>query len=129
MKKNIFIFILLSGLILMCNCNMLSIVKEKLPAPTKVGDTILFRIDYASATTVNIAGDWNEWCGSSSANGRFDVKIDALKDDDGDGIWEIKLKLKPGKHIYKFVIDQNNWIKDPTNRDEDNDGNSYVIVE
>jgi len=109
---------------------MLHIVKDRLPPPQRLADGFyLFRIDYPSATTVNIAGDWNEWCGTASSTGRFDVKIDQLKDEDNDGIWEIKLKLSAGKHIYKFVIDQNNWIKDPTNRNEDDNGNSYIIIE
>jgi len=32
----------------------------------------------------------------------------------GDGIWEIKLKLPPGRYHYNFVVD-GKWMKDPLN--------------
>jgi 1,4-alpha-glucan branching enzyme len=123
-------FCLIFSILFLLNCStMLSIIKEKLPPPKRVEGGILFRLDSPAATTVNIAGEFNDWCGSASTSGRFDPTIDALKDDNGDGIWEIVLDLPPGRHIYKFVIDQNNWITDPSNMNLDRDDNSFVIVE
>lgn len=128
--RNIYFIMLVVFSFALFNCSsMLSIIKEKLPPPHKVEGGVLFRIDSPAATTVNIAGPWNDWCGSASASGRFDPTIDALKDENEDGIWEIVLKLPPGRHIYKFIIDQNDWITDPSNMNIDRDGNSYIIIE
>jgi 1,4-alpha-glucan branching enzyme len=37
------------------------------------------------------------------------------------GGWELDLGLKPGKHLYKFVVD-GTWMLDPTNKQKEKDG-------
>jgi len=56
----------------------------------------------ASARTVSVAGDFNEWQadGSRLTKGR-------------DGVWRIRLELPPGRYQYVFVIDGEQWIADP----------------
>lgn len=122
MKK---VFFLLFFLTLISGCS--GILKYIKPRPvtliaTKKG--MLFRYYAPNATTVTIAGDWNNWGGAS--NGRYDPNIDALSLN--NGIWQIYLKLKPGKHSYKFVIDSNTWLTDPSNVYTDSNGNSEIII-
>lgn len=37
--------------------------------------------------------------------------------------WETGVPLKPGKHLYKFIVD-GRWMPDPDNLQKENDGNS-----
>ncbi|HEY0994293.1 MAG TPA: glycogen-binding domain-containing protein, partial [Kofleriaceae bacterium] len=60
-----------------------------------------------------LAGNFNDW---NPANEKY-----LLKDDDGDGIWSITVKLPPGTYQYKFVID-GNWTKDPNSPSDAPDG-------
>ena len=54
-----------------------------------------------------------------------------MKDDDGDGIYELTLKLAPGQYQYKFVID-GSWQEDAAAASTADDGfggkNSVVDV-
>ena len=93
---------------------------------------ILFQYENKAAHYVNLAGDFNGWCGTKDYH-RFDPSIGVMHDDDGDGIWEIVVPLPPGRYQYKFVIDHGaSWVQDPNNplRDyEDGIENSLLIVE
>lgn len=75
---------------------------------------------YEKATSVSISGNFNAW----NTNGTPMIKT-------VDG-WEIDLKLKPGKYLYKFIVD-GNWIPDPDNPNKELDGfygkNSVLFVE
>jgi len=53
--------------------------------------------------SVHLAGSFNGWSTS----------MDAMADEDGDGIWTITLDLEPGEYQYKFVIDGGTWKEDP----------------
>jgi 1,4-alpha-glucan branching enzyme len=56
-----------------------------------------------------------------------------MKDEDGDGIWQIVVDLPPGRYQYKFLIDERNWKEDPNNPQRTDDGfggfNSILIVD
>lgn len=54
------------------------------------------------ATSVAVAGDFNEW-----AEGGFN-----LRDPDGDGVWSGYTAVSPGLHKYMFVVD-GEWVTDP----------------
>ncbi len=73
-------------------------------------------------TSITVAGDFNGWASS----------LDAMKDENQDGTWELNLPLKPGKYRYKFVLNGSNWIADPTAREFELDPyggkNSLLIV-
>jgi hypothetical protein len=80
-----------------------------------------FRLkNYADAKKVFIAGDFNNW----SPN--------AFPMTKKNGEWELDLHLSKGKHLYKFVVDDN-WIIDPGNplweQNEFNTGNSLLWIE
>ncbi len=93
------------------------------PADACVLDKVRFRYrpDHR-ASSVHVAGSFNEWNKSSHA----------LRDDDGDGTWELELELEPGRHAYKFVVDGNDWRPDPDAAETDDDGhggqNSVLVV-
>lgn len=75
---------------------------------------------FANANAVYLAGDFNRW----------DPKAFAMKRD-GDA-WTFSVHLSPGKHLYKFVVDDK-WIVDPANKQwEQNEygtGNSVLWQE
>jgi len=63
---------------------------------------VQFSLEAPTASTVAIAGDFNNWSPQV-----------VLSDPDGDGIWTGRLALKPGVHQYMFVIDGTQWTTDP----------------
>mgnify|MGYP001765887845 CR=1 FL=1 len=91
--------------------------------PRVTEEGILFSFFSTKATSVSIAGDFNNWS----------MKADQLQDREGTGMWTILLPLKPGRHEYKFVVDSDKWIRDPGNPETVDDGfggvNSILVVE
>ena len=69
----------------------------KVAAPKKVA--VEFVADCPLATTVSIAGTFNDWA----------VDVDMLKKDKKTGLWIAKISLVPGDYEYKFVCDGKNW--------------------
>ncbi len=69
----------------------------KAAAPKKVA--VEFIADCPLATTVSIAGSFNNWT----------VDVDMLKKDEKTGLWVAKISLVPGDYEYKFVCDGKNW--------------------
>jgi hypothetical protein len=72
------------------------------------------------AKTIRLAGTFNDW--------NYDGYTMAHQ----GNVWTISLNLKPGKHLYKFIVD-GNWIIDPGNKlweqNEMNTGNSVLWLE
>ena len=66
-------------------------------APKKV--TVEFIADCPLASTVSIAGTFNNWA----------VDVDMLKKDKKTGLWTAKMSLAAGDYEYKFVCDGKNW--------------------
>ena len=112
-------------------CLLTRIIRNRIPAPHRVEGGILFQYEAPSAKYINLAGSFNNWCGTEGS-GRFDPTIDPMSDEDGDGIWTIVKDLKPGRYQYKFVIDHAvRWELDPNNPNTIQDGdftNSLLIV-
>ena len=73
-----------------------------------------------SPGAVYIAGSFNSWS----------PEQDLMKDDDGDGVYEITLKLAPGQYEYKFVID-GSWQEDAaaTASTDDGHGGKNSVVD
>lgn len=98
---------------------------KTLGSPTGSGNLVFivqpnheFRLKgYPNARTVYLAGDFNQWSPNSFAMRK-----------EGDE-WVLSVHLSPGKHLYKFVVDDN-WIIDPSNKDweqnEHGTGNSVI---
>ncbi|MFH1755617.1 MAG: hypothetical protein ABIA59_07915 [Candidatus Latescibacterota bacterium] len=112
-------------------CLFTRIIRNRLPIPHAVEGGVLFQYDAPSARYMNLAGTFNDWCGTATI-GRFDPTIDSMSDPDGDGVWTIIKPLKPGRYQYKFVIDHGvRWERDPNNPGTDQEGgitNSLLIV-
>jgi 1,4-alpha-glucan branching enzyme len=63
---------------------------------------------------VFLAGDFNEW---NPRSHRMFKK---------EGYFKRKIKLAPGAHQYKFVVSGSEWILDPTNPDQVDDGSGNM---
>ncbi|SHI88474.1 glycogen-binding domain-containing protein [Fibrobacter sp. UWP2] len=61
--------------------------------------TVEFVADCPLATTVSVAGSFNNWA----------VDKDMLKKDKKTGLWTAKISLSAGDYEYKFVCDGKNW--------------------
>jgi len=93
--------------------------KLKLAAPNVSGNVMFQLLGYGDANVVALAGTFNGWKQSDT----FLVK-------DGNRWW-CRLKLEPGKYLYKFIVD-GDWITDPANNNSEDDGhgniNSILVV-
>ncbi len=80
--------------------------------------TFRFKPEHRPQSRMNLMGTFNDWNRTSLP----------MQDDDGDGVYEIALKLDPGQYLYQFVIDDRE-IYDPENpRKVDNGFGSYNSV-
>ena len=74
-----------------------------------------------NAKTIRLSGTFNNW----------DPKGYTMEHKGDD--WTISLRLKPGKYLYKFIVDDNNWIIDPGNplweQNQEHTGNSVLWVD
>jgi hypothetical protein len=68
-----------------------SVVQFSLPVPA-----------VPAAHQVVVVGDFNHW----------DTHATPLKRTTG-GAWRASVRLKPGAHIYSFVVDGKHWLPDP----------------
>jgi flagellar hook assembly protein FlgD len=93
-------------------------------------DSVVVRFEFEapSASTVNLAGDFNGWCDPSGVS--IDTSIDPMSDPDHDGVWTIDRKLPWGYQEYKFVVNGNEWYRDPADPDVNwnDNGNSIIVV-
>ena len=70
---------------------------ESAPQPVQ----LVFRAP--GAARVRVVGDFNAWDGNQSPMSR----------DAESGLWSTTLLLRPGRHIYAFVVDDTVWVRDP----------------
>ncbi|MFC5529526.1 alpha-amylase family glycosyl hydrolase [Cohnella yongneupensis] len=70
--------------------------------------------------SVALAGTFNNWNGDRNYMNRMEDAIG----------WEIELPILKGKHLYKFVVNGEEWIVDPLNPSisEDAQNNSAITV-
>ncbi|MDD5091203.1 MAG: hypothetical protein PHQ23_09820, partial [Candidatus Wallbacteria bacterium] len=61
---------------------------------TVEGRTVVFRYKSPSVESVSVAGAFNGWHPGKNF----------LRDEDGDGVWELKMFLPEGRYTYFFVI-------------------------
>jgi len=96
---------------------------EPASGPQMTASGVKFTLFSTKVEKVNIAGSFNNWS----------MTADPLYDRDGNGMWSITLPLPPGRYEYKFVIDGEEWIPDPSNPETADDGfggyNSVITVE
>lgn len=91
------------------------------PSPVVTAAPILveFRLEAPDATSVALAGDFNDW----------EAEL-VLEDGDGDGVWTGRVPIRPGVHKYMFVIDGTEWVTDPDAErySDDGFGNQNAIL-
>lgn len=95
--------------------------KPAAPTPTpSAGETkVEFAYTDPKATAVAVVGDFNDW-----SKDKTPLKLE-------NGVWKVQLSLKPGRHEYKFVVNNTDWITDPKSSETVADkygGRSSVIV-
>jgi hypothetical protein len=56
-----------------------------------------------AARRVTVVGDFNGW----------DASATQMTRDAASGMWSQTLALRPGRHIYAFVVDDSVWMRDP----------------
>ena len=56
-----------------------------------------------AARRVSVVGDFNAW----------DTGSDAMSQDPVTGLWSHTLVVRPGRHVYAFVVDDSLWMRDP----------------
>jgi hypothetical protein len=80
------------------------VVAQRFLAPKAGLVEVRLVLEAPQAKTVSVVGDWNAW----------DPGRDRLRDPDGDGTWEIRLRLHKGEELrYQFLIDGESWVADP----------------
>jgi CubicO group peptidase (beta-lactamase class C family) len=89
-----------------------------LTAPSLQGNTTFRLKGYPTAKIVNLAGTFNDWKPSSIVCGKEGAE------------WICRVELKPGKYLYKFIVD-GHWITDPANPtiEDDGRGNANSVIE
>ena len=70
----------------------------------QVNEAVMFVTLYPRASTVQLAGDFNNW----------QPQTTAMEKTGDNGLWQIKLPLAPGKYRYRLVVD-GQWQQDPYN--------------
>ena len=55
------------------------------------------------AQHVSVVGEFNGW----------DPAADVMTRDPVSGLWSHSLALRPGRHVYAFVVDDTVWMRDP----------------
>lgn len=88
--------------------------------PQRTADAIRFIYDGAAqVNSVALAGTFNYWAGDACMMQR-----------ESPTRWSCVLPLAPGRHLYKFVVDEQSWIPDPANPwiSEDGQNNSCLTI-
>ncbi len=81
----------------------------------RVGNIVSFTLKgFTEAKSVRLAGNFTNWQHSAFPMSRT-----------SDG-WNIQVKLEPGAWYYKFILNENEWMTDPFNNLEENDGRGNI---
>jgi hypothetical protein len=56
-----------------------------------------------TAHTVRVVGDFTGW--------REDGPL--MRRDEASGLWSVTLAVRPGRHVYAFLVDDSVWTRDP----------------
>jgi len=84
--------------------------------PRIVGESVLFSLVAPHAREVELVGSFNHWSREES------VKLTRRR----NGLWIAYLRLEPGRHLYKFVID-GAWLPDPANENREEPNKDCVV--
>ncbi len=103
-----------------------SMLQERIPQPYSEEGNVIFRYVSPSAKNVCVAGEFNGW----EYNPEQPRAMRLSKNE--QGVWVGRFKIEPGRYQYKYVIDYQTWILDPSNpytvEDTGGNKNSLLIV-
>jgi 1,4-alpha-glucan branching enzyme len=90
-------------------------LERSLGSPRIDGDTVVFRIKVPSARTVQLAGDWsrNNWARGDAEEG--EVLVGLMEKAGDGGVWELAVRLGPGRYRYRYLVNETEWLLDPEN--------------
>lgn len=93
-------------------------MRQGFPAKGQQGVRFFYQADH-QAKVISVAGTFNSW---DHTKHKMDQK--------GNNRWELELSLPKGRHLYKIVVDDKEWITDPLNPNisEDGQNNSAITV-
>ncbi len=94
--------------------NSVAVVGNAKRSPIVEGRSVTFIMYEPSAQSVEIAGSFNNW-----------ERLKMFRNPSEPGMWGVRYNLKPGRHQYKYVVD-NRWMPDPENYSPADDGNGNV---
>ena len=98
-----------------------TLIKEKKePDDGLIPITFSYKFDKGKQPkSVLLCGSFTGW------KDKYPLKFDPLSDK-----WTVTIRLQKGKHLYKYIINDNNWIINPTERNErGNDGITNNVVQ
>ena len=75
-----------------------------LPVAAHAGETIQFVLVAPAASSVALLGDFNDWNEDATP----------MKAADGSGVWSVTIPLTPGRYRYAFLVNGDEWMRDPT---------------
>jgi hypothetical protein len=78
-------------------------VEARLARDAKGLKTVQVVLRAPGAQHVSVVGDFNGW----------DPAADVMTRDPVSGLWSHSLALRPGRHVYAFVVDDSVWMRDP----------------
>ena len=78
-------------------------VDARLAGDAKGLKTVQVVLRAPDAQHVSVVGDFNGW----------DPAADVMTRDPVSGLWSHSLALRPGRHVYAFVVDDSVWMRDP----------------
>jgi hypothetical protein len=87
--------------------DLTGLLTQPAPAPPCGLHTFTYAPQGAPPQTVHVAGSFNGWPGTISAGGWAMTLT--------NGTWSVQKQLAPGEYQYKLVLDESQWIGDPSN--------------
>jgi 1,4-alpha-glucan branching enzyme len=90
-------------------------------SPDEMAIPIQFVLNVDNAQSVSLVGEFNGW----------DATAEPLERVNNSSLWTTTRSLKPGRHVYAYVVNGTRWIRDPRApeaQDEDFGRPQSVIV-
>jgi len=106
----------------------LALAMACLPGPPRVHspellpDGAVLRYRGPGARVVQVAGSWDTNAFLRGREWSADTRVGLMEDADGDGTWELRVGLGPGRYEYLFLVDGRFWEADPANPQRVPDG-------
>ncbi len=88
-------------------------IEKAIESPGIEGGVVTIRFRSASARTVQVAGDWNNWGSGDAEVG--EVLVGLMERMDKSDTWVLSVELGPGRYRYRLLINETQWVLDPNN--------------